>query len=327
MIVRVSAEPIRLRGFGFRFFTSPSHPVDVCGSFPPATRTMEPPCLPGYRLLRHLGGGRLFHVWEARPAGSETSIVVKLPRPDALENPSTLVLLRREARAGRLVKHPRLVRILESSITEPPFFLAMEFVPGETVKDRLRRFGRFSTRRAVRTARQVAEALAAMHRVGLIHADVKPGNILVRESGEAKLVDLGFCHRRGENRKLIAAGFTIGTANYLAPELCLTPVIEGPPADVFALGATLFEMLTGRVPYPAKSVKEAIGLRKRRRALDLSDYRGNWPPKLVPVVRAMLGREPFERPMAAELVGELSHLETEFPLSRPSRPIRSRLAG
>ena len=270
-------------------------------------------------MLRPLGGGRSFLVWEAE-AEDGTPVAVKFPRESALEKPSTLVLLRREIRAAHFVQHPRLVRVLDSSFEEPPYFLAMEFVPGETVKERLKRYGRFSTRRAVWLARQVAEALGAMHRAGFVHADVKPGNVLIAENGEAKLIDLGFAHRRGENSKLIAAGFTIGTANYLAPELCIQPVREGPPADVFALGAMLFECLTGRVPYPAETVEEAIRLRKKRRALELSDYNGNWPERVVNVVRSMIAREPQERPTAAGLVRDLVGIEMDLIAAQQTEP-------
>ena len=280
---------------------------------------MEPPSLPGYELLRPLGGGKSFLVWEGRD-DLDQAVAVKVPRPGALEKQSTLVLLRREARAGHFVRHPRLVRVLDSSLQDEPFYIAMEFVPGDTVKERLLRFGRFSTRRAIWMARQVAEALAAMHRAGFVHADVKPGNVLVTEKGDAKLIDLGFTHRRGENQKLVEAGFTIGTANYLAPELCIAPVREGPPADVFALGAMLFECLTGRVPYPAETVEEAILQRKRRRALDLTDYNGNWPPRVVEAVRSMIAREPQERPSAVNLVRELVGIEMDLIAARQSEP-------
>jgi len=288
---------------------------------------MNPPSLPGYELLRPLGSGKNFLVWEART--EVATVAVKFPRSSALQKASTLVLLRREARAGRLVRHPRLVRILDASLCQPPYFVAMEYVPGESAKERLQRFGRFSTRRAIRTARQVAEAITALHKAGFVHADVKPGNVLVQESGDAKLIDLGFAHRRGENRKLVEAGFTIGTANYLAPELCIQPVREGPAADVFALGAMLFECLTGRVPYPARTAEDAIRLRKRRRALDLSDYRGNWPPRVVELVRAMLAREPHDRPTASMLVRELVHIELALISARQSRIglLRRRSAG
>jgi eukaryotic-like serine/threonine-protein kinase len=286
---------------------------------------MDSPDLPGYSLLRPLGAGKNFLVWEARGQGDVESVAVKFPRPTAREKVSTIVLMRREARAGRLVRHPRLVRVLEAFLDEEPFFLVMELVAGESLKQRLERFGRLSPRRSIWIARQAAEGLAALHRAGLVHADVKPGNALVDERGEVKLIDLGFAHRRGENRKLVEAGFTIGTVNYLAPELCAVPVREGPPADVFALGATLFECLTGRVPYPAETVQQAMRLRRKRRPLDLTDLKGSWPEPVVKVVRSMLAREPLERPTAAALVRELVRIELDLMGQRRAAPLRRSL--
>ncbi|HXD86075.1 MAG TPA: serine/threonine-protein kinase [Urbifossiella sp.] len=279
---------------------------------------MHTPQLPGFQLVRKLGGGRSFRVWEAAAEGAQESVAVKFPRRSALEKASTIILLRREARAARLVQHPRLIRVLESNFDGDLPFLVMEYMPGESLKDRLGRFGRLSIRRAIWIARQIAEGLAAMHRVGLVHADIKPGNVLLSPRTEVKLIDMGFAHRRGENQKLVDAGFTIGTANYLAPELCVQPVREGPPADLFALGATLFECLTGKVPYPAETAQDAIRLRKRRRALDLTDFRGNWPECVVRAVRSLLAREPYERPTAAAAVRELVRIEVDLMSRKPA---------
>src|SRR5205814_560276 len=131
-----------------------------------------------YRFLRYLGGGKLFEVWEARPDDDIIPVVIKVPRPGALDRASTLTLLRREARAGRFVRHPRLVRVLRFRVSDEPRFLVLEYVHGESLKDRLDRNGRLSVRRAVWVVRQVAEAVAALHRAGYVHADVKPGNVL-----------------------------------------------------------------------------------------------------------------------------------------------------
>src|SRR5689334_9983384 len=151
---------------------------------------MSPPSVPGYRMLRFLGGGTTFQVWEARPADDVIPVAVKLPRPEAADRPNALTLLRREARAGLAVLHPRVVRIV--------------------------RLGRLDVRSAVWAVRQAAEGVAALHRVGLVHADVKPGNVLVAPNGEAKLIDLAFAHKPGENRGLLKAGYVMGTANYVA---------------------------------------------------------------------------------------------------------------
>lgn len=272
---------------------------------------MEPPSLPGYKFLRYLGGGRQFEVWEARPSDEAVPVAVKLPRREAAGSTTALTLLRREARAGVTVRHPRIVRLVRSHAFDPPYFVVLELVPGETLRTKIKRDGPLTVRRAVWACRQAAEGLAALHSAGFLHADVKPDNVRVTPLGEAKVIDLAFAHKPGENRKLNGAGFILGTANYLAPELLRTPPVESGAVDVFGLGATLFECLTARLPYPARTVEEALELRRTEDARDLADVRGDWPDRLVELVRAMLDREPRNRPPMARVVRELVQVEID----------------
>jgi serine/threonine protein kinase len=273
---------------------------------------MQPPTVPGYKPLRYLGGGPLFQVWEARPLDDVVPVALKLPRPESAADPTALALLRREARAGLAVRHPRLVRVLRSHPAADPPFVVSELIPGESLRDRLKRAGRLGVRAAVWAARQAAEALAALHKAGLVHADVKPANILVTADGRATLIDLAFAHEPGENRELLKAGFVMGTANYLAPELCTKPPREGPAADVFALGVTLFECLTGQLPYPGGSAEEAIRRRRTDEPRDLTDVPGEWPDRVAEAVRAMLATDPRDRPTAARVVREMVQIEVDL---------------
>jgi len=293
---------------------------------------MSPPSVPGYRLLRFLGGGTLFQVWEARPADDVIPVAVKLPRPEAADRPTALTLLRREARAGLAVLHPRVVRVVRAHVSGPPHFVVCELVPGESLRDRIDRLGRLDVRSAVWAVRQAAEGVAALHTVGLVHADVKPGNVLVAPNGEAKLIDLAFAHKPGENRGLLKAGFVMGTANYVAPELCRKPPREGPAADVFSLGVTLFECLTGQLPYPGATASDTMRYRRAAEPMDLADVPGKWPRSVVAVVRAMLATEPRDRPTTARVVRALAAIEIEmFRAGGRRQPVvqrqRARTAG
>jgi serine/threonine protein kinase len=282
---------------------------------------MSPPSVPGYKSLRFLGGGTMFQVWEARPLDDVIPVALKLPRPKAADNPTALTLLRREARAGQAVLHPRVVRIVRAHLSQLPYFVVCELVPGESLKDRLGRLGRLDVRSAVWAVRQAAEGVAALHSVGLVHADVKPGNVLVAPNGEAKLIDLAFAHKPGENRGMLKAGFVMGTANYVAPELCRKPPREGPAIDVFALGVTLFECLTGQLPYPGATAEDTMRYRRSGEPADLADMPGRWPDAVVQLVRAMLNTEPRERPTMARVVRALMGIEIEL-LRRPAHSSR-----
>jgi serine/threonine protein kinase len=269
------------------------------------------PHLPGYRLLRYLGGGPSFQVWEGRPVDDIVPLALKFPRPDALDNEPTLTLLGREALAGRTVYHRRIVRVVREHLGESLPFIAMEFVAGCNLRDRMKRSGRCDVRTAVWAIRQAAEGLAALHRAGFIHGDVKPGNILVDHFGSARLIDLGFAHRPGENVELLQGGFIMGTANYIAPELCRRPQTDTFAADVFSLGVTLFECMTGRLPFPAATTDEALKKRRRARPEDIADVPGEWPVRAMELIRGMLAMDPRDRPAVPRVVRELVQIEIE----------------
>jgi serine/threonine protein kinase len=157
--------------------------------------------------------------------------------------------------------------------------------------------------------RQVVEALAALHRAGFLHGDVKPDNIRLTDPGTAVLIDLGFAHRPGENARLRESGYVLGTASYLAPELCAGDDNGDFRSDLFSLGVTLFEMIAGRLPYASGSVEQTLIRHLNERPLDLRDYAARVSPALVSIVERMLGRRPSDRPRAVLLVQELIALE------------------
>src|SRR5205823_8274563 len=128
----------------------------------------------------------------------------------------------------------------------------------ESLRRRLRRDYRLDVPTAVWIARQTADAVAALHRAGFLHGDVKPDNVRLIDDGTARLIDLGFAHRPGENAAFLRAGYVLGTANYLAPELCDSSPSEDHTSDLFSLGVTLFEMLAGRLPYPPGSLRQTF---------------------------------------------------------------------
>ncbi len=175
------------------------------------------PRIPGYELFERLGGGPMTTVYAARQLTTDQPCAIKLLRDDWEDPTNAVKLLQREARAGLSVRHPHLVRVTQAHVTTPPYFLVMELLPGESLRRRLRRDYRLQVSDAVWIVRQTAEALAALHRAGFLHGDVKPDNLRLTGDGTAVLMDLGFAHRPGENAAFLRAGYVLGTANYLAP--------------------------------------------------------------------------------------------------------------
>ncbi len=271
---------------------------------------MQPlPTIPGYEVLAPLGGGPITCVYAARDGDSDEPCAVKVLRPAWQDDATAIKLLQREARAGLIVRHPHLVRVLYAHVLTPPHFLVMELLKGESLRRRLGRDYRLDVHTAVWVARQTAEALAALHRAGFVHGDVKPDNVRLVADGTAVLIDLGFAHRPGENDALLRDGYVMGTANYLAPELCRAEPHGDAASDLFSLGVTLFEMLTGGLPYPTGTLGQTF----RRHGCDPpADIRRSGAPvprELAQMVGRLLARHPEERPKAAAVVRQLIALE------------------
>jgi serine/threonine protein kinase len=270
---------------------------------------MARPVIPGYELIASLGGGIITTVYSARAAGADSLCAVKMLRSDWDDQPIAIKLLQREARACLSVQHPHLVRVLEAHVMTPPYFLAMEYLSGESLRQRIRRDYSIDLPSALWIARQIAQALAALHRKGFIHGDVKPDNIRLVDVGKAVLLDLGFAHRPGENAPFLEKGYILGTVNYLAPELCEQNPRDDARADVFSLGMTLFEMLTGQLPYPHGEPLEVMHRHRTEDPLLLTDYLPDAPSAITELVDSMLSRQPNERPSIGALLHELVQSE------------------
>jgi serine/threonine protein kinase len=271
---------------------------------------MQPtPHIPGYELLERLGGGPMTAVYAAREGATDAPCALKVVRADWDDPTTAAKLLQREARAGLSVRHPHLVRVLDAHVTHPPYFLVMDLLPGESLRRRLQRDYCLKVADAVWITRQTAEALAALHRAGFIHGDVKPDNLRLVDAGNTTLIDLGFAHRPGENAAFLRAGYVLGTANYLAPELCDSEPSEDYRCDVFSLGVTLFELLTGRLPYPPGSLSQTFRRHRCDPPADVRRFADALPPTLAALVERLLAHKPEDRPRAAAVVQQLIALE------------------
>jgi serine/threonine protein kinase len=271
---------------------------------------MQPvPRLPGYLLLKRLGGGPMTTVYEARDQDSGAACAVKVLRPDWADQVTAVKLLQREARAGLAVSHRHLVRVTHAHVLGPPYFLVMDLLPGESLRQRLQREYRLAVADALWITRQAAEALAALHQAGFLHGDVKPDNLRLVDDGTAVLTDLGFAHRPGENAAFLRAGYVLGTANYLAPELCDDLPGEELSSDLFSLGVMLFEMLTGQLPYPPGSLRQTFRRHRCDPPADIRVLAGSLPEALVELVGRLLAHQPEDRPRAGAVVQHLVKLE------------------
>jgi eukaryotic-like serine/threonine-protein kinase len=283
---------------------------------------VRPPRVPGFVLGARLGGGPTADVFAAAAEAGGRGWAIKVLRDDAANDPTNVQLFRREARAGLAVRHTNLVRVVHAILTgEQAYHLVMERVPGRSLRWVLRQTGWLSPRTVAVIGQQAAASLAALHVAGFVHGDVKPDNLHVTPGRKATLLDLGFAHRPTEDAHLVGPGFVLGTANYIAPELCDRPGGDGPASDVFSLGVTLFELLTGELPYPDGTVEETMVHHRDGRPESLWDWQGGWPIGLSSLVDRMLDRDPAARPTAEEVESELMGL---FPMAATAVKCRVR---
>jgi serine/threonine protein kinase len=222
----------------------------------------------------------------------------------------------REARLAGQLAHPNVVQVYDVGETDGRPFIVMEFVPGIT----LAQCGKVKPERAVAFALQACSGLQHAHEAGLVHRDVKPGNLLLRDDDVLKIADFGIA-RAAEATQYTQAGTILGTAAYLAPEQAAGEEVTA-PADIYSLGAVLYELLTGRPPYRFESLAELATLQREGAITPVRDVEPSVPPSLEAAVLHALAHDARLRPAsAADFAHELA--DTPEPPTEPLRRPRT----
>lgn len=270
-----------------------------------------------YKLERLLGRGGFADTFLARHHLSGQQVALKLPHPHRTDDPEFRARFRREAQVGAKLDHPNLVRILDPGPEDGIPYLAMEYVPGETLDQRLKACGPLPFVEIVGIARQVAAAMAHAHAHGVVHRDLKPGNIQLTEGG-VRVMDLGIARVVDADTVTTTYAF-LGTPLYAAPEAQLKSHV-GPAADRYSLGVILFQMLAGSPPFQGETPFETLDLHRTAPVPDLRTVRPDAPEALRRLVMRLLDKEPDERPEDSEILRvlldldlALSHLPAGLP--------------
>lgn len=211
------------------------------------------PILPGLTILERLGGGAVGTVYLARHESSARLVAVKVLRREYAGNRLYLERLRREARLSARLDHPNVVKGIDLGEVDGIPFFVMEFVDGKSLKTVLRERGRLEEEEVLEYGFQLARALDHAYRHGVVHRDIKPGNLLITRDGTLKLADLGLA-RRPDDSSVTKDGVTLGTPHYISPEQARDPVSADVRSDLYSVGATLFHAATGRPPFDAETV-------------------------------------------------------------------------
>ena len=253
-----------------------------------------------YRVESTLGHGGMAVVYAAEDGELGRLVAVKVLAVRLGDDGEFRRRFVREARLAARLSHPNVVQVYDAGEDDGRPFIVMELVRGETLADLLERRGKLPADEASSLARQAALGLAHAHAAGLVHRDVKPQNLLLREDGVLKIADFGIA-RAAESTRLTQLGTILGTAAYLAPEQAVGEE-AGPEADVYALGAVLYELLTGRPPNEFASLAELTAHHRDGAIVPVRDLEPSVPPSLEALVMQCLAREPRFRPRSADEV-------------------------
>jgi serine/threonine-protein kinase len=247
-----------------------------------------------YRLDRLVANGGMAQVWEATDETLRRRVAVKILH-DHLADATTVARFRAEGVTAARLTHPGVVAIFDTCSDGGLDAIVMEYVDGPTLRDALDQHGAMPPRRVVPIVLDIADALHAAHRLGLVHRDVKPANVLLCTDGSVKVTDFGIAKVRDDSSTdLTLPGTFLGTAKYLAPEQ-----VEGKPvdarADVYSLGVVMYEMLSGTAPYGGDSDAAIALARLQRPPRPLHQVAPGVPPTLEAIVGRAMQRRPADR--------------------------------
>jgi eukaryotic-like serine/threonine-protein kinase len=272
-----------------------------------------------YELVRSLGGGGMSEVYLARDQMLGREVAVKVIRPELAADERSLARFRREARAAASLSHPGIVAIHDVGVHRDAPFIVMERVEGRTLGQVLHDEGRLSPDHAAEIAAAVAHALGAAHAAGIIHRDVKPGNIMLTESGRVKVLDFGIAHA-ARWTPLTEGPVVHGTAEYMSPEQIRGQGAD-PRSDLYALGAVLYELLAGHPPFHGETPLAIAYRHLEDTPPPVESLRPDVPFGLSAVLARSLAKDRGHRYRSAdEMAAELDRVRAGKPASTVRMP-------
>ena len=264
---------------------------------------MQPSQLGPYRILRQLGRGGMGAVYEAEDMESGDHVAVKVLAAHLSEDPGIRSRFLAEIETLKNLRSPGIVRLLSFGEQDGQPFFAMELVRGRSLDQLLREGTRFDWRTTVDTAIAVTRALKSAHDHGVIHRDLKPGNLLVTDDGTVKLADFGIAKLFGGDAHTAQGNF-VGTADYMAPEQASGKLVDQ-RVDLYALGLVMFAMLAGRPPFRGLHLSEVIEKQRKEKPPRIASLVEDVPAELDELIDRLLAKKPATRPPNALALGRL----------------------
>jgi serine/threonine-protein kinase len=275
-----------------------------------------------YELEQKLGEGGMARVYRGRDLRLNRQVAVKVLHSHYASDTGFLQRFHHEAQAAANLRHPNIVDVYDVGQDGDIHYIVMEYVPGSDLKALILRSGSLPVERAVAIAEAVADGLEAAHRLGMIHRDIKPQNIIVGDAGQVKITDFGIAKSK-LSTAMTETGVTFGTADYISPEQARGQAAT-PQSDIYSLGITLYEMLTGRLPFTGDSSIAVAMQHVGSEPPPPRMYNPRIPPQLEALVLRALSKDPVDRPASARefarLLANYRDIGEQDTVVRPVQP-------
>jgi len=279
-----------------------------------------------YQIIEELGKGGMGKVYRAVDKKLNEEMALKLIKPEIASDKKTIGRFSNELKLARKISHRNVGRMYELMEEEGTHFITMEYVPGEDLKSFIRRAGPLSAGKTIFIAKQVCDGLEEAHRLGVVHRDLKPQNIMIDKEGNARIMDFGIA-RSIAGKGITGAGVMIGTPEYMSPEQAEVKEVDQ-RSDIYSLGVILYEMVTGRVPFEGETPLGIAMKHKSEMPKDPKELNAQVPEDLSRVILKCLEKDKDKRYQnAGEVRSELSRIEKGIPTTEIEIPKRKPLTS
>ena len=249
----------------------------------------------GFQLIKRVGRGGMGAVYKAKQLSVDRVVAVKILRPSLARNESFIARFKEEAKAAAKLNHPHVVQAIDAGEDGGFYYFAMEFVDGETLHRLMLREGVIEEKQGLKIAFDVAEALSHAHQQGIVHRDVKPGNIMISRDGVTKLCDLGLARIQDEEIAVGGRGAAVGTPYYISPEQAMGQLDVDCRSDIYSLGATLYRALVGKPAFDAPTPAEILEKHVRTPLPWPRDHNPALSENISYLIAKMMAKKPAER--------------------------------